>query len=300
MTEKIEIVFLGTGSAVPTVRRNHPSIFLRYKDENLLFDCGEGTQRQIRKARLNPCKINRLFITHWHGDHVLGIPGLLQTLALNNYNRELEIYGPKGTKSYIDKIMSLFVNVGKIKFKIHEVSSGKVFENKDFKIEAEQMLHGTECLAYSFIEKDKLRIDKNKLKKLKLGFSPIIQKLKEGNDVMIDGKKIKSKDITYLQKGRKVSIVLDTRENKNIEKLSKNSDLLISESTYFDDEDLAKEHKHMTLKQAVSIAKKSKVKKLILLHISQKYESNEKDFEKEARKLFKNSFLAEDLMKIEI
>ena len=107
MTEKVEIVFLGTGSAVPTIRRNHPSIFLRYKDESILFDCGEGTQRQIRKAKLNPCKLTRLFITHWHGDHVLGIPGLLQTLALNNYNRELEIYGPKGTKLYL--VMSTLV-----------------------------------------------------------------------------------------------------------------------------------------------------------------------------------------------
>jgi len=300
MTEKVEIVFLGTGSAVPTIRRNHPSIFLRYKDESILFDCGEGTQRQIRKAKLNPCKLTRLFITHWHGDHVLGIPGLLQTLALNNYNRELEIYGPKGTKLYFHKIMDLFVHVGKIKINVNEISSGTIFENGDFKVEAEEMFHGTSCLAYSFIEKNKLRINKNKLAKLKIPYSPLIQKLKEGKDITVNRKKIKSKDVTYLQKGRKVTIVLDTKENKNINKIAKDSDVLISECTYFDDEDLAKEYKHMTLKQVINIAKKSKIGKLILLHISQKYESNEKDFEKEARKSFKNSFLAEDLMKIEV
>jgi len=95
MSEKITITFLGTSQAIPTARRNHTAILLQYKAENLLIDCGEGTQRQFRKARLNPCKITKLLITHWHGDHILGIPGLLQTLLLNQYNKTLEIYGPR-------------------------------------------------------------------------------------------------------------------------------------------------------------------------------------------------------------
>jgi ribonuclease Z len=93
MADKIKLTFLGTSSAVPTKSRNHPSILLQYKEQNLLFDCGEGTQRQFRKAKLNPCKLTKIFISHWHGDHILGLPGLLQTLALNGYNNVLEIYG---------------------------------------------------------------------------------------------------------------------------------------------------------------------------------------------------------------
>ena len=134
MPNKIEIVLLGTGSAVPTAHRNHPAIWMKYKAEAMLFDCGEGTQRQFRKAKINPCKLTKLFITHWHGDHILGIPGLLQTLMLNNYPRTLEVYGPKGTKEYFGKIMDMFVKRGKINIKITEISQGLVCEDSDFKI----------------------------------------------------------------------------------------------------------------------------------------------------------------------
>jgi len=122
---KIPIYFLGTSQAIPTAKRNHTAVLLQYKSENILVDCGEGTQRQFRKAKLNPCALTRILITHWHGDHVLGLPGLLQTLALNNYNKILYIYGPRGTKRFMDLLYSLFVPRGKIKieFKKFERSS---------------------------------------------------------------------------------------------------------------------------------------------------------------------------------
>jgi len=104
----LTITFLGTSSAIPTITRNHTAIFFKYKEENILIDCGEGTQRQIRKAKINPCKITRLLITHLHGDHVFGIPGLFQTLNLNNYQKTLQVYGPKGTKKLIEDIFKTF------------------------------------------------------------------------------------------------------------------------------------------------------------------------------------------------
>src|SRR3989338_963217 len=112
MAEPIKINFLGTGSAIPTKRRNHPATLLSYKDENLLFDCGEGTQKQFRIAELNPCKITRLFISHWHGDHVFGLQGLLQTLMLNNYSKVLQVYGPRGTKRFMETYKTLFIGKG--------------------------------------------------------------------------------------------------------------------------------------------------------------------------------------------
>ncbi|MEM4271439.1 MAG: MBL fold metallo-hydrolase, partial [Candidatus Pacearchaeota archaeon] len=157
--EKIKLYFLGTGQAIPTEKRNHTAILLQYANENILVDCGEGTQRQFRKAKLNPCKLTRLLITHWHGDHVLGLPGLLQTLALNNYNKTLEVYVPKHTAHFFQLIQKMFVYKDKIKIKLNEVLSSTIFETSDFKIEAEAMKHDTPCLAYSFIEKDKIRID---------------------------------------------------------------------------------------------------------------------------------------------
>lgn len=300
MAEKIEVVFLGSGSAVPTAKKNHPSVLLSYKGEGILFDCGEGTQRQIRKAHINPCKITKLCITHWHGDHILGIPGLLQTLALNGYNRDLDVYGPVGTKKYLGLMLKMFIYEGKINIKVHEVKKGIIFENEDFKLQTEEVFHGTRCLAYSFIEKDKLRIDKAKLKKLQIPHGPHLSNLKNRKDILIGGKKIKHKELTYLEEGKKVSIVLDTTFNDKITKFVENSDLFVCESTFFDEEELAKEHGHMTLFQALKIAKKSKSKKLALMHLSQRYENSYKDFEREAKKQFKESFLAEDLMRIEL
>src|SRR3989344_5903298 len=106
--EKIKITFLGTGNAVPTEKRNHTAILLNYKSENILIDCGEGTQRQFKYAKLSPNKITKLLITHWHGDHVLGIPGLFQTLAMNDYQKTLEVYGPQKTEYFMSALNQLF------------------------------------------------------------------------------------------------------------------------------------------------------------------------------------------------
>ncbi|HRZ85930.1 MAG TPA: ribonuclease Z [Candidatus Paceibacterota bacterium] len=300
MTEKIEVSFLGTGSAVPTAKRNHPAILLNYKAESILFDCGEGTQRQFRKAKLNPCKLTKIFITHWHGDHVLGIPGLLQTLFFNDYRKTLDIYGPKGTKHYISLMMNIFVNVGRLKVNIHEISSGKVVENEDFVVLAEEMKHGTSCLAYSFVEKDKIRLNKTKLTKLKIPNSPILGELKQGKDIIVNGKTIPASDVSYLEKGKKVTIALDTRETVGLVDFAKDSDLFICESTYIDEEDIAKEYGHMTLASATRIAKEAIVKKLVLMHLSQKYEKSENKIFILAKKMFKNVIIAKDLMKISL
>ncbi len=299
MTLKIPITFLGTGHAVPTARRNHTAILLQYKDENIMVDCGEGTQRQFRKADLNACKLTRLLITHWHGDHILGIPGLLQTLALNNYNKTLHIYGPRGTKHYMQKIMEMFIYEGKIKTEIHEIESGKVVETNDFIIECAQMEHLANCLAYSFKEKDKNRLDPKKLKKLKLPSSPLMGELQKGNDIMFNGKKIKAKEVVYFEKGRKITFILDTKINENCYKIAKDSDLLITECVYLNSEkENAIENKHLTAEQAGEIAKKSKSKKLILTHISQRYELIPKAILSEVKKKFSNTIIAEDLLKV--
>lgn len=299
---KIPITFLGTGQAIPTNRRNHTSILLEYKDENILIDCGEGTQRQFRKAKLNPCKLTRILITHWHGDHILGLPGLLQTLALNNYNKTLHIYIPKGTRYHIDLIFRMFVFKGKIKYEIHEIEQGVIFENSEFKLEAEKMEHGTPTLAYSFTEKLKIRINKEKLEKLKIK-GRVIGELAKGRDIVWNNKKVKASSLIYLQESRKITFILDTKLNNKMSEFAKNSDLLVCESTYTTEEEaLASEYLHLTSKQAAETAKSSKSKKLILTHISQRYDSKEqsKKLLNEAKKIFKSSEIAEDFSKFEI
>jgi len=301
MANSINITFLGTSQAIPTAKRNHTAILLQYNAENILFDCGEGTQRQFRKARLNPCKLTRLFITHWHGDHILGLAGLLQTLLLNGYNKTLYIYGPRGTKQDLHALIDLLVPYNKIPLVVKEVSDEICFETKEFYIESKPLKHGIPCNAYAFVEKDKTRLNRAKIKKLKLPNSPLLGELAKGKDVDFNGKKIKSKDIVYHEKGRKVAVILDTALVDNCNKIAKDSDLVISEAVYLNDEkELASLHEHLTAEQAAEIAKKANAKKLFLSHLSQRYDGNERLILKEAKKKFKNTFIAEDLMTIEV
>ena len=302
MTENIKITFLGTSDSIPSANRNPTSIWLNYKDENILIDCGEGTQRQIRKAKLNPGKITKILITHWHGDHVLGIPGLLQTLALSKHNKSLSIYGPIGTKKFMKNLFNTFIFKNKFSLKIVEVSKErKFFEAKDFYLESKKMTHGPHCNAYVFVKKGQIRIDKKKLKKAKLPSGQLLQKLKQGKDIIYNKKKYLAKNLTFRDKNKKVSFILDTSFNKKIIPFAKNSDLLICEANFDSNmKEKAKEYGHLTSLQAAEIAKKSHSKKLILTHISQRYRKILKKFLNEAKKAFKNTSLANDLDVVEI
>ena len=297
----MEIIFLGTSHAVPTKEKNQTSILIRYGSEGILVDCGEGTQRQFKIAGISPTKITKILITHWHGDHILGLPGLLQTLALGNYSKTLEIYGPRGTKEFMKFMLEMFIFKEKIKVNVHEISEGTFFENKDFYLEAKRMKHQAPCLAYSLVEKNKFKIDMNKLKKAGFKEGPWLKELQQGKDGKVDGKKIEVKKFTNEIVGKKISFILDTAINDNCYKISENADLLISEACFLKTEEvLASERDHLTAEQIALVAKKSKVKKLILTHISQRYDKREKIVLEEDKKIFKNSELAKDFMKIEI
>ncbi len=296
-----DVTFLGTGQAIPTASRNHISIFVSVFNHGLLFDCGEGTQRQFRKAKISPTKIDCIFISHWHGDHVLGLPGLIQTLSLLNQNKTLRVFGPKGSKKNISELLTVFPHHQKMFIDVVEVSSGVILDNDDFSVSCSSIDHTIPCLAFSVVIKDKLRIDRDKLKKLKIPNSPLLADIKAGKDIVFDGKKIKSKSLTYLESGKKLSIVFDTCFSDNLSKFVSNSDFLICESTYGDDEEeTAREYKHMTSRHAANLAKKSKSKKLFLTHFSQRYEFKEKILLKQALEVFKNTQLTNDLDRFEL
>lgn len=301
MTSMIKIKFLGTSAQIPTEKRNHTGILISYNSESILVDCGEGIQRQFRIAKINPGKITKILITHWHADHVLGIPGILSTLALSGYNKTLQIYGPKGTKEFMKELLHVFNFQKKYDIKVEEVTSGTFFEDKEFKLEAESMSHGIPANAYSFIIKDKFRIDKSKLKKAKIPEGKHLSEIQKGKDVKLNGKKIKAKDFIYIEKGKKISVILDTSYNNKVEKFAKDSNVIICESSFGKDlEEHAKEHLHLTSFQAGQIAKRSKSKKLVLTHISQRYENNTKHLLEDAKKSFKNSIVAEDFDELEV
>lgn len=302
MSSKIKLTFLGTSASIPTSKRNSTGILLNYKSENILIDCGEGIQRQIRKAKLNPCKISKILITHWHGDHVLGLPGLFQTLTLNECNHKIDIFGPKGIKNSIGMLTKIFSLDFKFQSNTKEVlEKGIFFENDDFYLEAEKMEHGVSVNAYNFVVKDKLRIDKDKLKKFKIPAGKHLLPLSQGENIEYNGKKYPFKDLTYIEKGKKISIVLDTKNNSKIIPFVQGADLFICESSFSDsDIESAKDHLHMTSGEAGEIAKKAKVKKLILTHISQRYENKLEVLLEDAKKNFKKVIIAKDLNNFEI
>lgn len=302
MAEKIKLIFLGTCDGVPTKKRNHLSILLNYKNENILIDCGEGTQRQLRKADINICKITRIIITHWHTDHILGIPGLLKTLEISGYNKKLDIYGPKGTKKNMNDLLNLFKINPPYKIQVHDVFNEKFLETNDFYFITEKAEHRINCNAYAFILKDKIRLDKTKLKQYKIPQGALLSDLSKGKDIKYNGKTYKAKDLTYIEKGKKISFIFDTKKIPSLIKLAKDSDILISESTFSDEiKEKANEYFHLTAKQAGEIAKKSKSKKLILAHISGRYEKdNFKKILNEAKKVFKSTKIAHDFDIIEL
>ncbi|MDO8740279.1 MAG: ribonuclease Z [Candidatus Woesearchaeota archaeon] len=296
----MEIVFLGTSCMVPTKERNHSALLLTYKNEGILVDCGEGTQRQLRIADIRPTRITKILISHWHGDHVLGLPGLLQTLSASRYSGILEIYGPAGTKKRFKAMFQAFVFDCNIELKITEIKKRKLFENEDFYLEALELEHKIKSFGFNFIEKDRRKVDIDAIKKLGIPQGPLVGKLQQGESIVFKNKKITSKEATYIEKGKKITIINDTVMCKSCYDLAKDADLLICEAAYTSKlEEKALEYKHLTAKQAALLAGKSNVKKLIITHFSQRYKTTEELFE-DAKEAFDNVLCAYDFMKVEI
>ncbi len=284
---------------LPTKDRNPSSIFLEYGREGILIDCGEGTQKQMRLAEIKPTKITKLLITHFHGDHVLGIPGLLQSLGVSEYRKTLEIYGPEKSSFYLKNMLKGFAFKGRIKYKVNELKANKkFFGNEDFELSCKRLKHDVPCLAYSFKEKDKLKININYTKKFGLTKHPLLGMLQKGKSIKYKGKKIDVKKATIVDPGKKISVILDTLPDNSIEKFVKDSDILICDSTW-DSKTAKRSGYHLTNLEAAKIAKKSKSKRLILTHFSQRYKEVD-DIVKEAKKEFKETVAAKDLMQINV
>jgi ribonuclease Z len=305
---QIEITFLGTTAGIPTKFRNHASIYITYRSQEeycCLFDCGEGTQRQIFAAGLNFMRINDIFITHWHADHFAGILGLLETMNLENREAPLTIYAPEAEK-FVDILLSMGYSTKRFPVVAKNVEfegSGieRVMEHDEFCIEAIPVKHGIPAVAYAFVEKDRVKIDKDKAKELGLPEKgPIYKKIKDRGEAEHKGKKILLKDISLTEKGKRVVYSGDTMPCRNIVKLSEGANLLVHDSTHFEMTDdmmkQRKDYRHTTFEDVLKIAQEAKVKELILTHISRRYQDLEKLKEKIAK--YSNVKLAKDFMKV--
>lgn len=297
----MEITFLGTSSAVHSYERNHPSIVLKAFGEVMLFDCGEATQRQLIFAKVSPMKISKIFLSHYHGDHILGLPGLLQSMNFRGRDTKLTIYGPKGLNKLREAIFSL--GYCKIDFPIEfiEIGSEIIEQNEDYIIKSQEVNHFVPCLAYCVEELKKPRFMREKAIELGVPVGPDFGKLHNGEEVEIDGRIIKPEQVLGPpRKGRKITYSGDTTYCEDLIELAKDSTLLIHESTYIkEDEDKAEENFHSTSSDAAQIAKKSNSKRLILTHISTRYPNTDQML-KEALEIFENTEIAKDFKKIEL
>lgn len=302
----MEITFLGTSSMVPTKDRNVQGIYLEYNGEGILFDCGEGTQRQMNIAGINRHKVKKIFISHWHGDHVSGLIGLVQTInsvSDENNPKKLEIYGPTGTKERFGYMLKTVYFDNRLIIKVHDINAPKlktVFTNDNYSIKAINVDHGIPAVGYRFEEHDRRRISVSKIKKLAIPDGPLLGKLQKGDSITWKGKKYNSDDLTYIVSGKKCAFILDTAYTKNTIELAQNADIVLCEATYVESElEKGEKHNHLTALQAAQIASSANAKKLIMTHFSQRY-TDVSVFEEEARKVFPESYAGFDFMKVKL
>ena len=297
----IEIIILGTACMQPTKNRNHIGILLKYKNENILFDCGENIQRQLRIAEIRPTKITRIFISHWHGDHVLGLPGLMSSMGADQFSDKLYIYGPKGTKKYMEHMLKAFLSKNIIEHEVIEIDPKERDKERmnfpDFFIDSRKTEHGTESLGYVFLEKDRRRIKPAYVKNIP---GPLLGDLQKGITIEYQNKKITPEEATQPIKGKKIAIILDTRPCENFLKLADHADLLITEATFLEaQKEKAAEYFHMTAKEAGMLANQASVKKLVLLHFSPRYKEIS-EIREEAKEVFTDVTCAEDFMRFKL
>ena len=297
----MEITFLGTSSAVPSKHRNHAGIIIKYFKDTLLFDCGEGTQRQLTYAKISPMKINKIFITHFHGDHVLGLAGLIQSMGFRGREEDLDIYGPKGLGKIINAAFKIGYFQLNYNINIHEIGEGIVVETDEYIIRSIIAEHNIDNISYSVYEKKKPRFLREKAIELGVLVGPAFGKLHNGQEVEVNGKVIKPEQVLGPpREGKKVTYSGDTRPCEKLIELARNSDVLIHEATYeYADLDKAIEHCHSTSKEAAEIAKKANVKLLALTHISPRY-MTDINIKNEAREIFENTVVVSDFTEIDI
>jgi ribonuclease Z len=298
------VIFLGTGGSVPTPKRSLPAILIRRKDEQIMFDCGEGVQRQMIKAKGGFHRKMKIFITHMHGDHVLGLPGLLQTMALLDRRRKLDVYGPVGVKRFLECIRETVQFVLTFQVNVHEIGKvGVVCNEEEYAVHAIWANHVVPALAYALVEKPRPgRFYPKKAKALTVPEGPMWSMLQQGREVKLSsGRVIKPEQVVGPSRaGRKVVYTGDTRPFEGFEVFAANADLLIHDATLDDDlVERAEEDGHSTPSQAAKNAKKAKAKQLILTHISARYDDTSKLLE-HAKKNFRKTQVAEDFMTVEI
>ncbi|MDU3804205.1 ribonuclease Z [Paraclostridium bifermentans] len=301
----VEITLLGCGGSMPVPNRFLSSLLINYRGRKILIDCGEGTQVSMKIANCGFKTIDYICITHLHGDHIIGLPGILSTIGNCGRTEMLTIIGPKGIKEVIDAfrliVRELPYDVNIIENPKEDILVSNNYINKDIIISTLELDHSTSCIAYSFYIKRKAKFDIEKAMKNNVP-KVLWSKLQNGREIKLEGK-IYTKDMVLGQprKGIKLSFVTDTRPIKEIVDFVDNSDLLVCEGMYGDDGDLERaiKNKHMTFRESATIAKQSNVEAMVLTHFSPIIKDPNMYIEN-AMEVFENTIIGADRLKLDL
>ena len=289
----MKVTMLGTSGATPTKHRGLPAMAITREGDVFLFDCGEGTQMRMMEHGVSISKIKAIFLTHIHGDHVIGVAGLIRTLALNARKDKLEIFIPQGFEKAVKNLIRFDKAMINYEIVVKGVKGGKAYEGKGFSVSSFKLDHSVLDYGYVFAENEKRNFITSKVNKLGIK-GLMFKELEAKGSISLKGKRIRLEDVSTVQKGKKVVYANDTRPCKTTIAASKDADLLIHEATFGAKlKELAIERKHSTTIEAAEIAKKANVKQLIITHISARYR-NAKELEDEAKSVFPNSSIAHD------
>ncbi len=296
MSSGIDVIFLGTGGSLPTKERGLPSVALRRNGGLLLFDCGEGTQRQMMHAGLGFNRPTSIMISHLHGDHILGLPGLLQTMSSLARDKPLEMYGPKGLTRFLDTLHKPLAFSTNFPVQIRELNPGDTIGKSEYVVKTALAKHDITCIAYALEERDRPgRFHPEKAKRLGVPEGPLWGELQHGKKVKVEGKVILPADVVDSPRpGLKVVYAIDTRPAESVKSLAKNADLLLHDGGFEEERrPKAKEYYHSTAREAAQLAKAAKVKRLALIHISA-VTRDDSVLLREARRVFKQTIVPKD------
>ncbi len=305
----LSVTFLGTSAARPTVERNVSALALVREGETLLFECGEGTQRQMMRYGVS-FALGDVFFTHFHADHFLGVIGLIRTLGLQGREEPLRLFGPKGAKKVLAQAISLGVERVPFAVDVTEVKPGMVLretgsgKREAYEIHVFGTEHGGGSVGYALREAERLgRFDPDKARAAGIPEGPLWGKLHKGETITLpDGRRLTSDDFVGPRRpGRVIVFTGDTRPCASVVDAAKGADLLIHEATFGEEEkDRAKETAHSTAREAAQVALAAGVRRLVLNHLSARYSISAEELVKEARDVFRETVVAKDGMQVEV
>lgn len=294
----IELVVLGSGSAIPTRERNHPAIWMRYMGETFLLDCGEGTQRQLVLAELSYAKIDNICVTHWHADHSLGLVGLLRTMEMESVQRSVRVIAPD-VKENMDAIFGFIGRLEGVELQQIEVpkGGGSLKETPYYSLRAFPTLHNIRSYGYVFEEKERWSFDMERVEKAGIPLK-MLEELRQKRVIQYQGRILAIGEVADRIEGKKVVYTGDTIFSENTVQAAKGADLLVHDATFASEKD-RKEKYHSTAEDAARVAKEAGVKKLMLIHFSKMYKDAREHLAR-AKKIFPDTVVAKDLMRMKI